>query len=118
MAEQSYEERLVTALSRATLITLPWVKTSKALPELHKHSVKRFLVVTAPVVGGTGRLSAEMHFAFYRGDGRWEWCGAWNIDQTKPVDGTVVGWLDVTHWDLDWLAEALQADDAGEASDG
>lgn len=98
----------------AALAALPWARTADGLPEWARETNKRFLVLTAPVSvpGATGRLSAQMAFAFYRGRGRWEWCGPMNIDRSDPVVGQVMAWLDTSGWDLDRLAAHLGSRDA------
>jgi len=92
-------------ITESTLLGLPW-KSADEPPEYLSLSNATFLVITAPVVGGTGRIGSDLYIAHYRGKGRWT-----HFQSNLPTDGheirEVAVWLDVSGWDLEKVVAAI-----------
>lgn len=94
------------------LLYLPWVSAATP-PEHHALSTATFLVITAPVVGGGGRVGSSLYLAHYRGKGRWA-----HFQPNLPTDGHdlpgVAVWLDVNGWDLERIVAVVATKSHGQ----
>lgn len=89
------------------LLNLPWVSAATP-PEDHAQSNATFLVISAPVIGGGGRVGSSLYLAHYRGKGRWV-----HYQPNLPTDGHelpgVAVWLDANSWDLERIVAVVAA---------